>query len=236
MYPYSFPFFQRYYYYPIYSLSFHHLLGLIIFLLLRKVIGTSFQIFKLKIISGKKERQMIQIHAFKEKEKEGNEGRPQLGDQWKVPSLVALGKNPMLGGQWGSILFSGQWKVPSLVALGRNPMLRGQWGIILLGGQWKVLGLVVIEMFHVWMPLEGEGERKTFFSPPSTFYPIKFYLNLSSINFRVLFYHGSRPLLHVFPSFSLTYKLQSHISKYQVFHTLITKLILIFFKFISLNS
>jgi len=28
---------------------------------------------------------------------------PQLGGQWKVPSLVALGKNPMLGGQWGNI-------------------------------------------------------------------------------------------------------------------------------------
>jgi hypothetical protein len=33
---------------------------------------------------------MIQIHTFKEKEKEGGEGRPQLGGQWKVPSLMAL--------------------------------------------------------------------------------------------------------------------------------------------------
>jgi hypothetical protein len=31
---------------------------------------------------------MIQIHAFKEREKEGGEGRPQLGGQWKVPMLV----------------------------------------------------------------------------------------------------------------------------------------------------
>jgi hypothetical protein len=34
---------------------------------------------------------MIQICAFKEKEKEGGEGEPQLGGQWKAPSLVALG-------------------------------------------------------------------------------------------------------------------------------------------------
>jgi hypothetical protein len=35
---------------------------------------------------------MIQIWAFKEKKKEGGEGRPQLGGQWKVSSLVALGR------------------------------------------------------------------------------------------------------------------------------------------------
>jgi hypothetical protein len=35
---------------------------------------------------------MIQIHNFKEKEKEGGKGRPQLGGQWKVPNLVALGR------------------------------------------------------------------------------------------------------------------------------------------------
>jgi hypothetical protein len=34
---------------------------------------------------------MIRIHFFKKKEKEGNEGKSQLGGQWKVP---------MLGGQW----------------------------------------------------------------------------------------------------------------------------------------
>jgi hypothetical protein len=33
---------------------------------------------------------MIQIHTFKNKEKEKNEGRLQLGGQQKVPSLVAL--------------------------------------------------------------------------------------------------------------------------------------------------
>jgi hypothetical protein len=32
------------------------------------------------------------IHTFKEKEKEGNKGRPQLGGQWRVPNLVANGR------------------------------------------------------------------------------------------------------------------------------------------------
>ncbi len=59
-------------------------------------------------------------------------------------------------------------------------------------------------MFHVWLPLKGEGE--TSFSPPFTFYPIRFYLNLFSIDFRVLFYHGFRPLFRVIPFF-FTYKL-----------------------------
>jgi hypothetical protein len=130
-----------------------------------------------------------------------------LGGPCNVPCLVAIEMNPMLGDQWGSILFSGQWKVLSLVAFG---------------------------MFHVWLPLERE--REVSFSPPSTFYPIRFYLNLSSIDFRVLFYHGSKPLLHVFLFVSLTYKLQSCVSRYQVFHTFIAKLILIEDFFLSLNS
>jgi hypothetical protein len=41
---------------------------------------------------------MIRTCVFQEKEKEGGEGRPQLGGQWKVP---------MLGGQWGNILLGG---------------------------------------------------------------------------------------------------------------------------------
>jgi hypothetical protein len=77
-----------------------------------------------------------------------------------------------------------------------NPMLGRQWGNILLGGQWKVPSLMVF------------GRKgKTSFSPPSTFHPIRFYFNVFSIDFKVLFYHGSRPLFHVFSSFSLTYKL-----------------------------
>jgi hypothetical protein len=103
-----------------------------------------------------------------------------------------------------------------------------------LNGPWKVSNLVTFGMFHVWLPLEGEG--KISFSPPSTFHPIRFYLNIFSIDFKVLFYHGFRPLLHIFPSFPLIYKLQSHISKYQVFHILIVKLILIKDFFLSLNS
>jgi len=67
-------------------------------------------------------------------------------------------------------------------------------------------------------------------------HPIKFYLSIFSIGFKVLFYHLSRPLLHIFPSFFSTYKLQSHNSKYKIFHTFITKLILIEFFFLFLNS
>ncbi len=35
---------------------------------------------------------MIQIHAFKKKEKEGGERKPQLGGQWKVPIFGGLWK------------------------------------------------------------------------------------------------------------------------------------------------
>jgi hypothetical protein len=62
---------------------------------------------------------------------------------------------------------------------------------------------MALGIFHIWLFLEGK--RETSFSPPSIFSPIRFYLNISSIHFRVLLYHGSRPLLHVFLSFSLTY-------------------------------
>jgi hypothetical protein len=94
--------------------------------------------------------------------------------------------------------------------------------------------LVALGRFQAWWPLEGEG--KTSFSPPSTFHPIGFYLNIFFIDFRILFNHGFRSLLHIFPSFSLNYKLQSCISRYQIFHTLITKLILTKDFFPSLNS
>jgi hypothetical protein len=88
-----------------------------------------------------------------------------------------------------------------LGGLEMNPMLEGQWGGILLGGQWKVLSLMALGMSHVWLFLEGEGEA--LFSHPFTFHPIRFYLNIFSIDFKVLFYHGFKPLFHVFPSFSL---------------------------------
>jgi hypothetical protein len=76
-------------------------------------------------------------------------GSSKLGGLWNGPCLVASETNPMLGLQWGSILFNGLWKVRSLVALG---------------------------MFHVWLPLEGEGkgEEEASFSPPSIFHPIRF--------------------------------------------------------------
>jgi hypothetical protein len=49
---------------------------------------------------------MIQICTFKEKGKEGVEGKTQLGGQWKVPNLMTIQMNPMFGGQWGIILFA----------------------------------------------------------------------------------------------------------------------------------
>jgi hypothetical protein len=54
---------------------FHHLLGLIIIFLPRKVVGSSFQKFKTKITFEKK-NQMIKIRISKEKRKEGGEERP----------------------------------------------------------------------------------------------------------------------------------------------------------------
>jgi len=99
---------------------------------------------------------MIQIRTFKEKRKEGCEGRPPtwwpmegsklggqwgnilLGGRWKVLNLVAFEMNLMPGGQWGSILLRGHWKVLNLVALEMNLIFRGQWGSILIGGHWKV--------------------------------------------------------------------------------------------------
>jgi hypothetical protein len=39
--------------------------------------------------------------SFKEKEKEGGEGRSQLGGQWKVS---------MFNGPWKVLMFGGQWK------------------------------------------------------------------------------------------------------------------------------
>jgi hypothetical protein len=51
---------------------------------------------------------MIQIPAFKKKEKEGGEGKLELGGQWKVLNLMALEMNLMLGNLWGSFLLGGQ--------------------------------------------------------------------------------------------------------------------------------
>jgi hypothetical protein len=78
---------------------------------------------------------MIKIHTFKEKGKEGGEGRPQFDGQWKVPCLVAFGRRRR------NILFTSFYFPPHEILL------------------------------------------KPFFS----------------IDFRVLFYHGFKPLLRVFP-------------------------------------
>jgi len=73
----------------------------------------------------------------------------------------------MLGGQWGSIFFDGQWKVLSLVVNEETSYLEAN-------GRFQCL--VALERFQIWWPLEEE--RKTSFSPPSTFHPIKFYFTM----------------------------------------------------------
>jgi hypothetical protein len=94
-----------------------------------------------------------------------------------------------------------------------------------LGGLWKVPSLVAFGRFQAWWPLEGSKlgglwnvpcligfgrkrrkKKETSFSPPFIFHPTRFYLNIFSIDFRVFFYHGSRPLFRIF-FFPLTYKL-----------------------------
>jgi len=50
---------------------------------------------------------MTWIHAFKEKEKEGSEGRPQLDGLWKVPMFGGLRKVLMFSGPWKGPMFGG---------------------------------------------------------------------------------------------------------------------------------
>ncbi len=126
---------------------------------------------------------MIQIHAFKENEKERGEGRPQLGGQWKVPSLVdlrmfhvwwSMGKNltwwpmegfnvwwpldcSMFGGQWGNILFGGQWKV------------------LMFNGPWKVSSLMAY----------GRKRKNIIFT--CFYFPLTNLLKPYFINFKVYF-------------------------------------------------
>ncbi len=90
-YPYSLPLFQNYYKRPFYYPSFYHLPRLIILFLFKKVVGKNILQIWIGNYPRKKEPQMIQIHPFKKKEKEGGEGRSPLGGQWKVP---------MFGHQW----------------------------------------------------------------------------------------------------------------------------------------
>jgi hypothetical protein len=94
-------------------------------------------------------------------------------------------------------MFSGPWKVPMFGGLWRVPMFAGQLKLPIFGGPWKV-------------PMEGSIWKKKKKHPFHLFSlsPQQFYLNLFFlIDFKVLLYHGSRPLLYVLLSFSLTYKL-----------------------------
>jgi len=113
-----------------------------------------------------------------------------------------------------------------------------------LGGLERFQCLVTNERFQFLVTLERfqclvafGRKRKNILFISSHFPPNKFYLNLFfSIDIKVSLYHGFKPLLHAFHSFSLTYKLQPHISIYQIFHTFIVKLILtkdFFFPFIE---
>jgi hypothetical protein len=53
-------------------------------------VNKCFSKFELKIVLPQKELQMIRILPFKEKEKEGTEGRSQLSGQWKVSMFGGL--------------------------------------------------------------------------------------------------------------------------------------------------
>jgi len=89
-YPYSLPFFQKYYKHPIYSPSFHHLLKLVILFLLGKVVGTS--IFKIQIENyvWKKEPQMIRIHLLKRRKRKEVKENANLVVNERFQSLVAF--------------------------------------------------------------------------------------------------------------------------------------------------
>jgi hypothetical protein len=61
-------------------------------LLPKKVVGISILHIRLEnYVRKERAPQMIRIHLFKAKDKEGGEGKSQLSGQWKVP---------MLGDQW----------------------------------------------------------------------------------------------------------------------------------------
>ncbi len=91
-YPYSLPFFQMYYKYPIYSPFFHHLPRLIILLLQKKVVGIN--IFRIRIENyvRKKEPQMIWIHPLKRRKRKEVKEDPKLVTNGRFQCLVALGR------------------------------------------------------------------------------------------------------------------------------------------------
>jgi hypothetical protein len=93
IYPYSFPSFQRYYYDPIYSLSFHCLLRFIILLLPRKVVRTSFQRFKSEVMSEKKKKWSKFTPLKKRGKKEEKNKRGKIITWWPM-------EGSELGGPW----------------------------------------------------------------------------------------------------------------------------------------
>jgi hypothetical protein len=130
----------------------------------------------MKIISEAREPPNDLSPPFKEKEKGGEGGSKawwpmecsKLGDQCKVPSLVAIG------------MFHAWWPLECSM----------------FGGHWNVLSLAAIRMFQAWWPLEGE--RKTpfhlFHFPPTTLLTPSIF----SFDLTVLLYHGLKPLLMPF--------------------------------------
>ncbi len=115
-YLYSLPFFQKYHNCPIYFFYFHHLLRLIIFLLPKKVVGTSF--FKIQIESYVQKREP-RIHLLKKKRRKEVKEDPNSMAYGKFQWLVALKR------------------FHYLVALRRFQCLVAPWKVPMFGGQWK---------------------------------------------------------------------------------------------------
>jgi hypothetical protein len=82
---------------------------------------------------------------------------------------------------------------PNLVALEETSCL-------VANGRFQCL--VALGMFHVWWSMGTNPFHLFLFFPPINFTSI-----FLVIDFKVVLYHGFKPLLYIFPSFSLTYKL-----------------------------
>ncbi len=89
-YPYSFLFFQKHHNHPIYFPSFHHL-RLIILLLPRKVIRTSFLKIQVESYIQKKKSQMFQICPLKRRRRKEVNEDPNLMAYGRFQFLVAFG-------------------------------------------------------------------------------------------------------------------------------------------------
>jgi hypothetical protein len=175
-----------------------------------------------------------------------------FGGQWGIIFTKCPMECSIFGGQWGIIfteclmecsMFGGQWGIIFTKCLMECSMFGGQWGIIftkclmecsMFGSQWGSI--------FTWCPRECSmfsgpcnvpclvafgRKRINIIFTSFHFSPHEILFKFFSFDFKILFYFGSKPLFHVFPSFSLTYKLQSCILMYPVFHTFIAKLILI---------